>query len=97
MEKHRGAALHWFQNGHSIRQLTQHEAVLGESEDAARSLNFFGYPMKRQGTAAIWKQRKTKTGETKEVNLQELKEQALFSSDHPRKAVVATENPFVGF
>jgi hypothetical protein len=31
--------------------------------------------MKRQGTAAIWKQRKAKTGETKAVSLQELKEQ----------------------
>jgi hypothetical protein len=29
MEKHRGAALHWFQNGHPMRTVnTQHEAML---------------------------------------------------------------------
>ena len=38
MEKHRGAAIHWFQNGHSMKtMITQHDGVLGVDEKTARS------------------------------------------------------------
>jgi hypothetical protein len=54
--EHRGAALHWLQNGHPMKTVhIQHRGMLGVSEAVV-------YCMKRhQGTAAIWKQRKANT------------------------------------
>jgi hypothetical protein len=38
MEKHRGAAIHWFQNGHPMKtMISHHDGVLGVDEKAARS------------------------------------------------------------
>ena len=75
MEKHRSAALHWFQDGHPMKTvIAQHDTVLGVTEQVARAFSKKWYCSKRQETAAIWKQRKSRTGKKNEISLQELQE-----------------------
>jgi hypothetical protein len=76
MEKHRGAAIHWFQNGHPMKALiTHHDEMLGVDEKTARSFCKQWYRSKRQEMPAIWKQRKVRNGSIHEFSLSELQEQ----------------------
>jgi hypothetical protein len=76
MEKHRGAAIHWFQNGHPMKTLVErHEEMLRVDEKTALKFCKEWYRSKRQETSAIWKQRKQRTGNTREFSLSELQEQ----------------------
>jgi hypothetical protein len=52
----------------------QHEAVLGVRENVARAFSKKWNCMKRQEAAAIWKQRKSRTGKKNETSLQELQD-----------------------
>jgi hypothetical protein len=76
MEKHRGAAIHWFQNRHTMKALiTHHDGMLGVDEKTARRFCKEWYRSKRQETSAIWKQRKERNGSIHEFSLSELQEQ----------------------
>jgi hypothetical protein len=73
MEKHRGAAIHWFQNGHPMKTLIErHDEMLGVDEKKAHK--FCKYRSKRQETSAIWKQ-KAESWNKHEFSLSELQEQ----------------------
>ena len=58
MEKHRGAAIHWFQNGHPMKTLIErHDEMLGVDEKKAHKFCKGWYRSKRQEASAIWKQK----------------------------------------
>ena len=68
MEKHRGAAIHWFQNGHPMKTLVErHEEMLGVDEKTALKFCKEWYRSKRQEASA--------TGNTREFSLSEMQEQ----------------------
>jgi hypothetical protein len=74
--KHRGAAVHWFQNGHPMKTMIErHDEMLGVDEKTAQKFCKEWYRSKRQETAAIWKQRKQKLGNEQEFSISELQEQ----------------------
>ena len=76
MEKHRGAAIHWFQNGHPMKTLIErHDEMLGVDEKKAHKFCKEWYWSKRRETAAIWKQRTHKLDNEKEFSISELQEQ----------------------
>jgi hypothetical protein len=76
MEKHRGAAVHWFQNGHPMKTMIErHDEMLGVDERTAHKFCKEWYLSKRRETAAIWKQRTHKLDNEKEFSISELKEQ----------------------
>ena len=76
MMKHRGAAIHWFQNGHPMKTLVErHEDMMGVDEKTAVKFCTEWYKSKRQETSAIWKQRKLRNTNTHEFSMSELQEQ----------------------
>jgi hypothetical protein len=76
MMKHRGAAIHWFQNGHPMKTLVErHEEMMGIDERTAVKFCTEWYKSKRQETSAIWKQRKLRNTDTHEFTISELQEQ----------------------
>jgi hypothetical protein len=76
MVKHRGAAIHWFQNGHPMKTLVErHEEMMGVDEKTAVKFCTEWYKSKRQETSAIWKQRKLRNTNTHEFSMSELQEQ----------------------
>ena len=76
MEKHRGAAVHWFQNGHPMKSMIErHDEMLGVDEKTAHKFCKEWYWSKRRETAAIWKQRKHRLDNEKEFSISELQEQ----------------------
>jgi hypothetical protein len=69
MMKHRGAAIHWFQNGHPMKTLIErHEEMMGIDERTAVKFCTEWYKNKRQETSAIWKQRKLRNTNTHEYS-----------------------------
>ena len=57
-EKHRSAAIHWFQNGHPMKSwITNSEELLGVSEKQAEKFSKEWYNIERQETSALWEQR----------------------------------------
>ena len=76
MMKHRGAAIHWFQNGHPMKTLIEtHEEMMGIDERTAVKFCTEWYKSKRQETSAIWKQRKLRNTDIHEFSISELQEQ----------------------
>ena len=65
--------------------IAQHDTVLGVTEQVARAFSKKWYCSKRQETAAIWKQRKSRTGKKNEISLQELQEKVkdIWSGNAP--------------
>ena len=88
MMKHRGAAIHWFQNGHPMKTLVErHEEMMGTDEKTAMKFCTEWYKSKRQETSAIWKQRKLRNTDTHEFTISELQEQVEEIVKRKRKMI----------
>ena len=88
MMKHRGAAIHWFQNGHPMKTLVErHEEMMGTDEKTAMKFCTEWYKSKRQETSAIWKQRKLRNKDTHEFTISELQEQVEEIVKRKRKMI----------
>jgi hypothetical protein len=54
-ERHRNAAIHWFQNGHPMKSwITDSEGMLGVNEKQAKKISQEWYNIKRRETSALW-------------------------------------------